>query len=314
MLRFEGLGCCLAVALGLAAEMLAAAEPPSSATFRVEQVAPGVFVHTGAHAEMGAANRGDIANSGFIVGERCVAVIDPGGSLTVGRGLKAALRDITAKPVCYVIYTHLHPDHVLGGRALLDDHPQYVGHSGFTAALGDNQAYFQQRFVKPIEGAGVSNEVIPPSVLVKGEQELDLGGRKLKLEIHAKAHTDTDLTVYDEQTGTWWLGDLLFVERTPAVDGSLKGWLQIDEQLRRRPAQRAIPGHGPASVPWPAALEAQDRYLKTIAEQTRAAIKSGKTLEQALEQVGADERGQWRLFEEYHKRNVTRAYKELEWE
>jgi quinoprotein relay system zinc metallohydrolase 2 len=263
---------------------------------------------------MSAANRGDIASSGFVVGGKCAAVIDPGGSLTMGRALRTALRRITDKPVCYVIYTHLHPDHVLGGRAFLDEHPQYIAHHGFPAALADNQAYFQQRFVQPIEGDGVSNEVVAPTVLIDGAQELDLGGRKLKLEIHAKAHTDTDLTVYDSQTETWWLGDLLFVERTPAVDGSLKGWLTIDEKLRTQKAQRAVPGHGPASVPWPAGLDAQDRYLKAITQETRAAIKAGKTLEQALEQVGMSEHKNWRLFEEYHKRNVTRAYKELEWE
>jgi quinoprotein relay system zinc metallohydrolase 2 len=284
------------------------------APLAVSEVAPGIYVHTGVHAEMSPANRGDIANIGFIVGERCVAVIDPGGSLAVGRDLRAALRRVTDKPVCYVIYTHLHPDHALGGRAFLEDHPKFVGHRGFPAALKDNQEYFRERFVKPSEGESVSTPVVAPDVLVEGVQELDLGGRKLKLETYPKAHTDTDLSIYDEQSQSWWLGDLLFVDRIPSVDGSLKGWLKRDEGLRERPAKRAIPGHGPASVAWPAALEAQDRYLTLLAGQTRAAIQAGKTLEQALEQVGASERANWRLFEEYHKRNLTRAYKELEWE
>ena len=86
-------------------------------SFALEEVAPGNYVHRGSLDDRTPENAGDQANIGFIIGERCVAVVDPGGSLRVGQVLRAALRRITDKPVCYVIITHTHPVHFVGAAA-----------------------------------------------------------------------------------------------------------------------------------------------------------------------------------------------------
>ena len=108
--------------------------------------------------------------------------------------------------------------------------------------------------------------------------------------------------------------DLLFVEHTPVVDGSILGFVQVLDQLRRLPAERVVAGHGRTATPWPQALEPQRRYLELIVTQTRQALKSGKTLEEAVDGVGLEEQEHWVNFESYHRRNVTSAYTELEWE
>ena len=91
-----------------------------------------------------------------------------------------------------------------------------------------------------------------PTLLVVDRAELDLGGRRLMLEAHPTAHTDNDVSVFDQASGTLWLADLLFMERIPVIDGSLLGWLEVLETVQGWPAQRVVPGHGPASAPWPA--------------------------------------------------------------
>ncbi len=110
------------------------------------------------------------------------------------------------------------------------------------------------------------------------------------------------------------MADLLFVERLPAIDGSIVGWIRELEAMMDVPALRAVPGHGPITVEWPAAAEPEMRYLRAVLEGTRLAIRQGVDIGDAWHHVASDERNYWALFDEYHPRNVTTAYKELEWE
>jgi glyoxylase-like metal-dependent hydrolase (beta-lactamase superfamily II) len=196
--------------------------------FPLTEVAPGIYVHQGLHEDYSQNNHGDIANLGFIVGSRCVSVLDSGGSLTVGRALRAAIKRTTHVPICYVITSHVHPDHSLGNLAFREDTP--------------------------------------------------------------------------------------LIDRIPALDGSVKGWLSLIEELRDMEAVRVIPGHGPVSAPWPEALAAEQRYLQTLVDEIRALIARGGTLEEAMETVGDSEKDRWILFAQYHKRNVSKVFVELEWE
>ena len=98
----------------------AAATAQTRPAFEVDRIADGVFVHPGLQAEADDRNHGDIANLGFVIGADCVAVIDTGGSPYVGRALRRAIEVRTSTPVCYIINTHMHPDHVFGNAAFAD--------------------------------------------------------------------------------------------------------------------------------------------------------------------------------------------------
>jgi quinoprotein relay system zinc metallohydrolase 2 len=285
-----------------------------TAALPVTEIASGIFVHNGVHEEASAANDDAIANIGFIIGDETVAVIDPGGSFAEGSALRAAIRARTDRPIRYVILTHVHPDHIFGTAAFRDDHPDFVGHAKLPGALAQRGDYYLRRLHSNLGDEANGTEIVPPTVLVADRLELDLGGRRLMLRAHGPAHTDNDLTVFDQNTRTFWLADLLFVDRIPVIDGSLVGWLKQLDELTAISADRAVPGHGPVSVPWPAAVEPERRYLEAVAHDTRAAIKAGIGIANAYQHVANSERGHWLLFDEYHPRNVTASYKELEWE
>jgi quinoprotein relay system zinc metallohydrolase 2 len=279
----------------------------------VTEIAPGDFVRVGAVAEATASNLDGIANTGFIVGRTAVAVVDPGGSLADGQRLRAAIRARTQLPIRYVIMTHDHPDHVFGGGAFVADHAVFVGHWRLAAGMADRSAYDHSR-LQAILGAAATGQPVPPTMPVQTQATLDLGGRRLLLQAQAIAHTGCDLTVLDQATATLWAGDLVFAGRIPALDGSLTGWLAVLGRLEAVKATRAVPGHGPAWVPWPQGALDERRYLTVLRRDVRAAIRAGLDIDAAVASAALSERGKWALFDAYNGRNVTEAYKELQWE
>jgi quinoprotein relay system zinc metallohydrolase 2 len=284
-----------------------------AAVFNTEEVAPGIHIRRGVHEDATLANDGAIANIGFIVGKNAVAVMDPGGSLVDGQRLRAAIRKRTDLPVTHVVMSHVHPDHIFGAGAFLQDKPQFVGHALLPNALGQRGEYYRNG-LDQVLGKGRAGALVTPTMPIKDHGHIDLGGRVLELTAHGNAHTDCDLSVLDRQTGTLLLSDLLFVERVPSLDGSLKGWLSELGKLKAVAARRAVPGHGPTSVDWPAASRDLERYLDTLQRDTRQAIAKGLDINQAVKTVALSERDKWKLFDDYNGHNVTRAYKELEWD
>ena len=286
----------------------------AAAALAVEELAPGMYVHRGAQLPLDAPGHDDIANIGFIVGSRCVAVIDTGGSVRIGRALRAAVRRRTALPVCYIINTHVHVDHVLGNEAFKDDRASFVGHAALAQAMVRSRPYFVKEYAQDLDAPATPEQVIGPDRLVDTELTLDLGNRSLTLQAWPTAHTDCDLTVYDQKTSTLWTGDLLFIERLPALDGSLVGWITAVDRLATRRARLAVPGHGPPTAHWQEPLARERSYLESLLQGVRRELSAGESLQDAMLHVGGDEKSKWLLWDEVHPRNVARAYEELEWE
>ena len=280
----------------------------------VAEIASGAFVHEGLVENTGPENAGDVSNHGFIIGETSVAIIDAGYTRALAEALYLAVRVRTDKPISHVIFTHMHPDHTLGGDVFIEAGAVGLGAPKFQSAYDNRVLGYidaMNRLIGEENGHGTYGEVFAREVT---DEVIDLGDRPLRLMSYPTAHTTNDLTILDERAETIWMGDLTFLSHTPALDGSITGWIALLDSLQAGAARHMVPGHGPAKTAYPDGANPTLDYLQGLAAAMRASIAKGESLQTALKDEGDDLRRDWKLWDEFHLRNATNAYIELEWE
>lgn len=279
-----------------------------------QEVAPGVFAHLGHIALPDGQNLVDISNFGFVVGRDSVVVFDSGGSRAVGEAALRGVRRITELPISHVVLGHMHPDHVFGASVFAEAGAKVIGHDGLEAALAARADNYLESLTRLVGKAGFLGSEVPViDEGVSGKIEIDIGDRVVELTSFATAHTSADLTMIDQQTRTLFSSDLVFLQHTPALDGSVRGWQAAMDRLAGFDAARVVPGHGPVSE-FPQALGPTESYLDRLATETKEQIDKGVSLSQAAPIIAQSERENWQLFDEFNIRNATGAYAEIEWE
>jgi glyoxylase-like metal-dependent hydrolase (beta-lactamase superfamily II) len=211
---------------------------------------------------------GGVANSGFIVGDKGVIVIDAQMFMPAAKAELAQIAKITPKPVEAIILTHSDPDHINGV-------PVY-SRGAEVIAQTNAKAEILQAIADP-----KSNGMPPPpemkdyipSLAVDHNEHVVRDGVQLVLLHVAPAHTDGDLVVYLPDKKIVFAGDLL----TPAVGpwpgihlnkrGSSLGWIEFAKAMLALDADVFVSGHGEALT----RAQVADRVRR--AEQRRAEIK-----------------------------------------
>ncbi|UCO95939.1 quinoprotein relay system zinc metallohydrolase 1 [Metapseudomonas lalkuanensis] len=209
------------------------------------QIAEGTWLLEGSTENFDMANGGNIVNTGFIVTEAGVVVIDTGPSRAYGEAMRRAISAVTDKPVALVLLTHHHPDHVLGNQAFTD---VPIAALPGTGKLLDEQGNAMAENMYRLVGDWMrgTEVVLPSETLEPGVREV--GDHRLRL-LGLHGHTGADLAVLDERTGVLFAGDLVFYQRaltTPNSPG-LEAWLADIDTLEALPWKVLVPGHGPIS-------------------------------------------------------------------
>ena len=282
--------------------------------FNLTEIAENNYVHLGKHVSIEDRGNDDIANIGFIIGADCVAIIDTGGSINIGKKLKNSVHKITKKPICYVINTHVHFDHILGNKAFVSENTNFVGHKDLAEAVNQNRDFFLTQFKNNLHPNATESDIIGPSILIEKPTQLELGGHTLTLIPFATSHSHSDLVVIDNKTKTLWAGDLIFRERIPTLTGSIKGWLKTIDKIKEFDVKLVVPGHGNIASSLDEALGQQQDYLTLLLNKTREAINQGIFINEAVQIIDKYNQLKWLLHDYQHATNVSKTYIELEWE
>lgn len=283
-------------------------------TFELKKVAEGIYVHHGQHQDIDDGYKGDICNLGVIIGNQSIAVIDSGGSKHTGEQLLQAIRNISKLPIKYVINTHVHPDHTYGNAAFQGEPVHFVGHEKLANTMLLRKEQYEKLNANLLGEAGKASTTIPPDTAVHDQLSLDLGDRILQLKSQTVAHTHTDLTVLDVKTNTLFTGDLVFAQRTPVLEGDIKGLIAALEKINQTQYALIVPGHGLESADQKTIIGDELRYLNLLLADVRASIKKGISMEQTMDSAAESERQKWLLFDIANRRNVNVIYPQLEWE
>ncbi|MBT3826983.1 MAG: quinoprotein relay system zinc metallohydrolase 2 [Nitrosomonadales bacterium] len=288
----------------------------SGPSLNFEEISPGIFVHQGEHLDVDEAYQGDIANIGFIVGEKAIAVIDTGGSLAIGKELKNAIRKISKLPIRYVINTHVHLDHIYGNAIFKEDDIDFIGHVELPRAMASRKGFYERTNLKYLKIPLKKSIQIAPNILIKPNESesFDLGNRVIKVTGYPVSHTNTDVTVEDIKTKTLWAGDLLFIERTPVIDGDIHGFIAVIDEILKLDIDQVIPGHGTPTKKWKQAFLKEQNYFKVLRDELRLAIDNDQDLQLTIDTAGRSESKKWELFNVQNGRNINKIFPIMEWE
>jgi len=292
------------------------AQNAAAPSFTLKPIGPNVWAAISNPQSPAAAG----ANTGFVIGDDGVAVIDTTlnvdaeghfGTLPAQQ-LLAAIRNLTTLPIRFVINTHYHLDHTganavfekAGAIAVAQDNVRGWITSENLRLLGNAIKTPQKTFIESIP---------PPSVTFDREMDLHLGSRTIHLRSFP-GHTGGDSVVFIPDAKVVFAGDLLWHDMVPnLIDASTQPWIDTLSTLtRNEPNATFVPGHGDVG-------NAQDvgafrDYLVTLRKlvsDAQARGQSGEALADAIIPALADKYSRWDAFKYLARVNILETDAEL---
>src|SRR3954465_4041171 len=240
----------------------------SKVEIKVQKVADGVYMLTGAGGNIGAS-----------IGEDGIVVIDDEFAPLVPK-IQAALKGITDKPVRFILNTHYHGDHTGGNQAMAQSGSTIIAHENVRKRLEAGTDI--KKFNKPTPPA--PKDALPV-ITFDNQATVHLNGEDIRAIHFPNGHTDGDSVIFFPKANVVHMGDDFVTYGFPFVDvengGSVSGVITgCEKVLASVPADaKFIPGHGPLST-------ADDiRTFVKMMKDTRAAVAAAAAKKQTVAQM-----------------------------
>jgi glyoxylase-like metal-dependent hydrolase (beta-lactamase superfamily II) len=258
-------------------------------------------------------------NSGVIVGDESVMVVEAQATPRLAQKVIDCIRGVTDKPISHVVLTHYHAVRVLGASAFNAGHiimSEAARKMVVERGQEDWDSEFQ-RFPRLFQG----HESIPgltwPTTTFNGRMSVFLGKRRVDIMQVGRAHTAGDAVIYVPDQNVMFTGDI--VEAHSACycgDGHFADWGGTLEAIRAYDLAAIAPGRGDAVVGRDAVNAALDRTRDFVESTYRPVARiaaRGGTLREAWDAVRAEcdpKFKDYAIYEHCLPFNVARAYDE----
>jgi cyclase len=259
----------------------------------------------------------NVDNAGFVVGEREVLVIDAHINIVMARQIQERVREVTDKPIRYLVNSNYHGDHTFGNCAFPDE--SLVVQHRQTAALVD---YFKEEmaFMLPCVGGDAAIfegvELRRPDIVFDDFLRLDLGGMVVELHYFGPANTPGDTVTYVPSARVAWTGNMTGGYLIVALESDAPTYMNsIARFAQTLEIDTLIPAHNPPSSG--ALMGGYLQYLSQVTNAVRKAVRCGWSIDEAMENIPLDmtqpyappsDHPRIDFFRDLHNYNVQKTY------
>ncbi|HYF60699.1 MAG TPA: MBL fold metallo-hydrolase [Burkholderiaceae bacterium] len=253
-------------------------------TITFERLSPNCWAYTA---------EGD-PNSGVIVGDDACMVIDTTATPAMARDLIARIREVTDKPIKYVVLSHYHAVRVLGASAYFaEGATEVVASRGTYEMIVERGAQDMKSEIERFPRLFAGVETVPgltwPTMVFERDLTIFLGGLEVRLKHIGPGHTKGDTIAWVPSQDVIFSGDL--VEYNAGVytgDAQLEEWPATLEALRALKPKKLVPGRGPAMTTpedCEKAIEYTRRWVTDLYATARRGVAEGKDLKAVFRDV-----------------------------
>jgi len=262
-------------------------------------------------------------NTGIIIGDDAVMVIDTQATPVMAQDVIRRIREVTDKPIKYVVMSHYHAVRVLGASAYMAEGGEQIIASRDTYDLVVERGEFDKaseigRFPRLFQNVeSVPDGLTWPTMTFEGKMSIWLGKLEVQLIQLGRGHTKGDTVAWIPSEKILFSGDLVEFDATPyAGDAYFKDWPQTLDNVAALQPEKLVPGRG-AALTTPeqvqAGLSGTRDFIRDLYESVQAGAAAGKDLRAVYEETFAKlspKYGHWVIFNHCMPFDVTRAYDE----
>ncbi len=256
-------------------------------------------------------------NAAIFVNSKDVLVVDTHSQPSVAASLVSQIkREITTKPVRYIVNTHFHDDHIQGNAAYkaegatvdfiasratkesmekeaLKGNLDYVvtqidrvGQLAKDAASAEEKAYWSEhvRQFKAYQDEMTNFSLVLPTITFEKSHVIKDRDHDLHIEFHGLAHTAGDVVVFCPQKRVIATGDLIHNQLPYMPDAYPRFWPKTIDSVARLDFNRILPGHGPVHTTREL-MTSQRNYLEELVMRVEEGKKAGKTIEEMQKSI-----------------------------
>jgi len=259
-------------------------------------------------------------NSGIVIGDDAVMVIDTQATPAMAQDVIRRIREVTDKPIKYVVLSHYHAVRVLGASAY---RPEHIIASQDTRDLivergEQDKASEIGRFPRLFQNVeSVPKGMTWPTMTFTGKMTLWLGQLEVQILQLGRGHTKGDTVVWLPQDKVLFSGDLVEFDATPyAGDAYFQDWPKTLDNIAALQPEKLVPGRGAAlqnAAEVASGLEGTRAFVSELYASVKAGAAAGKELravyKETLDKL-TPKYGQWVIFNHCMPFDVTRAYDE----